>query len=356
MKRLGLMLLTIALCVALVGCGFWMDGDYVSVKSHLEQTIQEGDGVIEVSSYTQLCGALSELVDTGAPKGVISTSSFNDGTVHFYVDTAIDHITENTPIGAYAVDSITYEVGSNRGASVVAFHISYRHDRSQILRIRQVGGMEDATAAISETMNNCDASVLLRVANYEAVNLTQFVQDYANENPDLVMETPIVNVSVYPDSGEERLIELTFTYQTSREMMRQMQQQVASVFTSAELYVEEAAQIRDVYSRLYSFLMERDEYTIQTSITPAYSLLHHGIGDSRAFANVFAAMCRRADLDCKVISGTKAGEAWCWNFVRFRGKYYHVDLLQCSQSGSFQMLSDEEMVGYDWDRSVYTAN
>ena len=356
MKRLFLVLQAAAMCVVLAGCGFWMDGDYVSVKPHMDQTILEGDEVIEVTSYVELHDALSELVDAGAQSGIVSTASFNNGTVHFYVDTAIEHVTTSTPIGAYAVDNITYEIGTNRGASVVAFHINYRHDRSQILRIQQVSGMEDATAAITAALDNCDASVLLHIANYDAVDLAQLVQDYANENPDRVMEIPAVNAAVYPEKGSERLVELNFTYQTSRETLRQMQEQVESVFTSADLYVQEAAQVWDVYSRLYSFLMERNEYTVQTSITPAYSLLHHGVGDSRAFANVYAAMCRRAELDCKVISGTREGEPWCWNLVRFRGKYYHVDLLQCSQTGSFQMLSDEEMTGYVWDYSAYTAN
>lgn len=356
MKQFLAVLLVVAFCFSLTGCGFWMDGDYVSVKPHMDQTILESEEVIAVSSYAQLRSALSELVDTGAQSGIISISSFNAGTVHFYVDTAIKHIMNDTPIGAYAVDDITYEIGTNRGASVVALRISYRHDRSQILRIQQVSGMEDAAKAVSEALDNCDAAVVLHVTDYEAVDFTQLVQDYANENPDRVVETPAVNAAVYPDKGAERLVELTFTYQTSRETLRQMQQQVASVFTSAELYVKEASQIWDVYSRLYSFLMERDEYTVQTSITPAYSLLHHGVGDSRAFANVYAAMCRREELDCKVISGTRAGEPWCWNLVRFRGKYYHVDLLQCNQTGTFQMLSDEEMTGYVWDYSAYSAN
>ena len=44
--------------------------------------------------------------------------------------------------------------------------------------------------------------------------------------------------------------------------------------------------------------MERYDYRIETSITPAYSLLRHGVGDSRAFAVVYAAMCQQAGLEC----------------------------------------------------------
>ena len=352
MKRICYVLVAAILCTMLGGCGFWMDGEYVSVKPHMEQTFQSDEEVIEVSTFMQMRDALCELVNTGTESGIISASSFNEGTMHYYVETAIDYVENKTPIGAYAVDKITYEIGTNRGVSVIAFTIHYRHNRSEILRIQMADGMEEAAELIADSLDNCDGSVLLYIDNFASVDFEQVVVDYAYENPDMVMEIPSVKTAVYPQEGTQRLVELSFTYQTNRDRLRQMQEQVASVFTSAELYVKESAQVLDVYSRLYSFLMERNDYTIQTSITPAYSLLHHGVGDSRAFANVYAAMCRKAELDCSVITGTKEGDPWCWNLVRFRGEYYHVDIL----SGTFQMLSNAEMTGYVWDYSAYTRN
>ena len=126
-----------------------------------------------------------------------------------------------------------------------------------------------------------------------------------------------------------------------------------AVFTSAELYVKKTEQVSEIYSQLYSFLMERHNYTVQSSETPAYSLLYRGVGDCRAFATVYAAMCRRAELDCQVVSGTRDGMQWQWNVVRFRGKYYHVDLLSCREAGAFQMHEPSEMEDYVWDYSSF---
>lgn len=352
MKRICGVLAVLFLCTLLGGCGFWMDGEYVSVKPHMDQTIQDDEEVIEVSTFMQMRSALCELVNSGTESGIISASSFNEGTMPYYVDTAINYVVNYTPIGAYAVNEINYDISTNRGISVIVFDINYRHDRSEILHIQKAVGMEDAIVLIEEAMYNCDASALIYIDNFEAVDIEQVVVDYSYENPDKVMEIPGVKTFVYPGEGTVCLLELTFTYQTSRDRLREMQEDVASVFTSAELYVKETARVRDVYSRLYSFLMERNDYTIQASITPAYSLLHHGVGDSRAFANVYAAMCRREELDCSVIAGTKDGQPWCWNLVRFRGEYFHVDIL----SGAFQMLSDAQMTGYAWDHSAYAKN
>ena len=102
--------------------------------------------------------------------------------------------------------------------------------------------------------------------------------------------------------------------------------------------------------------MERYDYKIETSLTPAYSLLCNGVGDIETFACVYARMCRRAGLECEVITGTKAGEPWFWNMVCDNGSYYHVDLLRCNTEGNFRELTDEGMEGYVWDYSAYPSS
>lgn len=356
MKRAAAMTVTVILiCSLLGGCGFWMTGDYLSVSPHEVQSDLTGETVVEVSSYAQLRNALSKMVENGTESGIVSITSFSDATVDFYVNTAINYVTKSTAIGAYAVNEIAYEIGTNRGASVVAFDIYYRHNRSEIMGVQWVRSADEMVNAVTSALDQNEAYVVMRTDNYKAMDFTQLVQEYTNNNPDLVMELPQVGVFVYPERGSDRIVELTFTYLTSRDALRQMQERVSEVFTSADLYVKETTQVMDIYSRLYSFLMERDEYTLETSITPSYSLLQHGVGDSRAFANVYAAMCRRAGLDCAVVSGSRDAEPWCWNLVRFRGGYYHVDLLRCSENGKFVMRTASEMDGYVWDYSAYPS-
>ena len=132
-----------------------------------------------------------------------------------------------------------------------------------------------------------------------------------------------------------------------------MQTQVRKVFDSAVLYVSGDGEDREKYAQLYSFLMERYDYKIETSITPSYSLLRHGVGDCKTFAVVYAAMCRLSGLECLVVSGTRAGEAWYWNIVRDGQRYFHVDLLRSAQVGKFVELTDGQMEGYVWDYSRF---
>ena len=195
---------------------------------------------------------------------------------------------------------------------------------------------------------------MLLVGQYEDTDFSQFVQDYAREHPETIMEVPQVTQALY-GTGESRVVELIFSYQTSRDSLRRMQTQVKPVFESAVLYVSGDGDDYQKFSQLYAFLMERFDYKLETSITPTYSLLRHGIGDSRAFAQVYAAMCRDAGLTCITVTGTRDGEPWTWNIILDGEEYYHVDLLRCSERGKYRELTDEEMEGYVWDYSDYPA-
>lgn len=351
-RRAVAIFLVLSICIMLGGCDFWMDGTRTDVVPHQGQYVQTRDEIVTADSYEEMKNTLNSSVEVGASGGVISAPSMDSETARAFMVDAVEHIMTHNPICAYAVKDITYDVGVSKDSIVVAYQINYHHGRSEILRIKHAATMDEATRVITAALDNCDASVVLRIEKYEALDFTQLVQNYGNNNPDVVMEIPTVSFSVYPESGSERVVAISFTYQTSREDLREMRERVEPVFTSAELYVQGATQVGDIYSQLYSFLVERYDYTYETSITPTYSLLLHGVGDSRSFANVYSVMCRNAGLDCKVISGTRNGVPWCWNLVRIRGGYYHVDLIG-NNDGEFAMLNAEEMDGYVWDYSAY---
>ena len=124
------------------------------------------------------------------------------------------------------------------------------------------------------------------------------------------------------------------------------------MFSSAALYVSGQAEDLVKFSQLHAFLTERFDYTIERSVTPSYSLLCQGVGDSLAFAQVYAAMCSRIGLEADIVSGTREGTDWWWNLVKIDGAWYHLDLLDGWQ---FQPKTDEQMALYEWDRDAYPA-
>ena len=348
MKRLCLLL---ALSLMLCGCSSVFDGSYHSRTFHEEQGSHIQSATITASDIESLQAAMEDLVSSGTANAVINVTDFDPDTMEASIAAVSDYICTAYPLGAWAVDELTYEIGTSGGMQAISVSITYLHSRAQIRRVRTVDNISAAKAAIGQALSDCETGLVLLVDQYEKADFAQIATDYADLNPNQVMEMPQVLAGVYPEKGVSRVVELNFTYQTSREALRNMQEQVQPVFSAARLYVSGDGSDLQKYSQLYSFLMERFEYSLETSITPAYSLLCHGVGDSKAFATVYAAMCRRADLECLVITGTRDGKPWSWNMVCDDGVYYHLDLLSATRG--FQELTDDEMEGYVWDYSAY---
>ena len=341
-------------CLCLTGCANMFDGHYVSITPHEGQNNAADTQAVSAANYTQLCNALKAMTQSGTASGVISVAQYDQSSVDPDMKRAINETMAQDPITAYAVEDIQYELGASAGQPAIAVQISYLHDRTQIQQIRKVADLEDAKERIALELNKCNSGIVLYVDNYESADLAQWVEDYAALYPESVMETPETTVNVYPEAGKSRIIELKFTYENSRDSLRSMLSQVSPIFTSATLYVSGDGVPREKYAQLYAFLMERFEnYNLESSITPAYSLLIHGVGDAKAFATVYSAMCRQAGLNCITVGGTRNGHAWYWNIVRDADMYYHVDLLQCSADGIYREKTDADMDGYVWDYSAY---
>jgi hypothetical protein len=248
------------------------------------------------------------------------------------------------------VEHIDFELGSNAGRLAAAVQIDYIRSKSDILRIKTAADMDEAEMMIGQALGQVQSNLVLRVESYEQTDFTQLVHRVADENPSMVMQTPQVMAAVYPEQGEDRLIELSFTYQTQRDELLYMKKLVEPIFTAAELSVQGNGSQREKYNQLYAFLMERYDYEYATSITPAYSLLQEGTGDCKAFACVYAAMCRQAGLECSIVTGTRNGQSWVWNKIILNNSTYYVDLIASNQAGSMRILTASELEGYVWNR------
>ena len=280
MKRMTLILICV-LCCSLSGCGLMSNRYYVSVTPHREENMEYAADNVSASDYSELYEAVRVFVENGTEQAVISVPNYDQKALEADMNAVTRNIMEKDPLGAYAVETIHYETGTNGGQPAIAVEIAYVHDRSEIRRIKQTDTMENAAVLIQKALDDCDTGIVLRINRYQETDLAQLVEDYADAYPERVMEQPEVTVSVYPDSGStDRVVELKFTYQTSRETLRTMQTEVSRMFDSAVLYVSGDGAAQEKYSHLYSFLMERYDYKIETSMTPAYSLLRHGVGDS----------------------------------------------------------------------------
>ena len=350
MKRI--FLLTAAALLLCSGCS-WMEGSYVSVTSHQVGYLRTDDEPFVVSSLSQMRSALVTLVDSGESEALLTLVDYPEEQIDTDLKTAVDYVTRVYPIGAYAVREIIPIRGSTSGQETIAIQVRYEHSKSEIRQIRNVRGIEGAKAAIAEALQNFQHILTLQITSYEDTDFQQMIEDYSSQHPDLVMEHPSVTPQIYPDEGSTRILTLKFNYEQGRDQLRKMRETVEPIFASAQLYVTPDAQDAVKLGQLYYFLMQRSDYTVQSSFTPAYSLLAHGVGDSKAFADVYGAMCRQVGLEAMTVSGTCRGEIRFWNIVRCDDTFCHVDLLRGYDGDGFRLYGDREMTDYVWDYSAF---
>ncbi len=354
MGRIAIVLLCVCLCFGLCGCDLWMEGSYAHVSPHEVPNDAKDAARIEVSSYQTLYDALCDIVESGTTGATVYYPDENRTTVQAHMEAATRKVCTSNPIGNYAVEKITYEVGTKGGVQAIAVQISYNRTLSDILYMHKVAQMSEGAGLIYDALAKCRPSATFFVAEYTQTDLVQLVKNYVDANPDVCMEIPQVTVMTYPQEGAARVIEVLFAYKNSRDDLRVMQQTVDAVFDSAILSVSQNATDREKCTQLYRFLMlHYNPDTLNTSITPAYSLLHYKVGDSKAYAIVYAAMCRKVGVNCSTVVGTKDGTPYYWNAVKSGEEYLFVDLLQCARQGGFQLSTKDQMRNYVWDYSAY---
>lgn len=345
----------LAYCLLLCGCDSWLDGSYASVTPHTAQQVQTSQGMVTVSTVRESIAFLTDMTENGKEYAVFALDPATAAEILEELDVSILYVTKNTPIAAFTVDKISYEVGSMAGVQAVGVTVTYNTNLLTVEAMRQAEDSEKAMGLITEALGKCESRIVIQVKSYYYMDFEKHIREFVAQRPDAVMENPQVSIQFYPDTGSLRVMDVRFTYQNELESLRAMQNYVQPVFAAAEMNVRGEDADYAKFARLYAFLMERNNYRLGISNTPAYSLLRHGVGDSVAFARVYAAMCQRAELECYVVSGTRAGESWTWNIIRDGERYYHIDLLWADFQGGFQCWTDGEMQGYVWDYSAYPA-
>ncbi|MBE6947356.1 MAG: transglutaminase domain-containing protein [Ruminococcaceae bacterium] len=351
-KTVGVLL---AVCLLLSGCSSLFSGSYAKVEPHTEPSNQQNKPVVTVSCYEQMRHALVSVIESGGDSVLLSVNYPLEEVVRTDMNKAIDEICRTNPYAAYAVSDIRYDLGANGSSKAVSVQISYLPNRILANRIQKVENAEQIRKIVQKQMDECAANVVLYTQSKISVDYEQMVADYAIQYPQKVMEAPAVTVQRCPENADKQIVELRFSYRTSREELRTMQNKVTPVFASAEQHVAGKRTDKEKAERLYSFLMNRYEYDLQTSITPAYSLLLHGVGDCNAFAVVYAAMCRQANVNCQIVTGTRNDEPWVWNVMEIEGVFYHLDMLRCSEEGEFRLRTKDEMKNYVWDYTAYPS-
>ena len=104
----------LAACLLLAGCGSMLERSYASTTPHVQFSDEDQDpSILRAETYQVLVSALLHLVGQGEQEGVIRLYQYVSvtGSAASDVDRACLEVTQEDPLGAWAVDYIKYDVG-----------------------------------------------------------------------------------------------------------------------------------------------------------------------------------------------------------------------------------------------------
>lgn len=343
-----------ALMLLSTGCSSMLNRDYSSVTVHSATPTAEGDAnTMRVQNYQELVNALIYLINQGEESGSIRYSG-EEADFKKLMDEACLEVKQEDPLGAYAVDYIKYSVISIVGSYEADVQITYRRTREQVASIVDATGAAAIRSELSRALSSFDTEVVLRISYFEEneAYIQQLVRQAYLSNPATALDFPDAQVAMYPESGQQRIVEVTLTYHQSLQTLESWRN---SLSREADRICQPLTEltIKEKLDGITGTLQSMGAYSAQGGST-AYDALLGGGGDSQGVALAFSLLCRQVGITCSVVDGQKNGQSHFWNVVQTASGYRHVDL---SRAGSVTYNVDQTMTqqGYVWDTQQVPA-
>lgn len=343
-----------ALILLSTGCSSMLNRDYSSVTVHSATPTAEGDAnTMRVQNYQELVNALIYLINQGEESGSIRYSG-EEADFKKLMDEACLEVKQEDPLGAYAVDYIKYSVISIVGSYEADVQITYRRTREQVASIVDATGAAAIRSELSRALSSFDTEVVLRISYFEEdeAYIQQLVRQAYLSNPATALDFPDAQVAMYPESGQQRIVEVTLTYHQSLQTLESWRN---SLSREAERICQPLTEltIKEKLDGITGTLQSMGAYSAQGGST-AYDALLGGGGDSQGVALAFSLLCRQVGITCSVVDGQKNGQSHFWNVVQTASGYRHVDLSR-TENVAYNVDQTMTQQGYVWDAQQVPA-
>lgn len=348
----ALALLTAA-ALTLTGCSSLLEQEYTYITPHNAAPTADGDpSILRADSYQELVNALIYFVTTGTEKGTVRLY-MDEEDLDASLNAACLEVAHEDPLGAYAVEYITFSLSSVVAYSEATVNITYRRTKEQVASIVQATGTTAIRSELASTMSAFQSECVLRISYFNEDE--EFIQDLARQAyynaPSSALGMPQLQVFLYPASGQQRIVEILLTYPDDLSKLEQQKaaltnwlQSLSAPFAafSGDSRIEQAARS----------IVSAGTYD-PVGGSSVCALMDQGSANSEGIALTMAALCQHLGLPFRVVEGTLNGQPHFWNMVQISSGWRHLDLTD-SQSGPYAPRTDQQMaeLGYHWDTNL----
>ena len=358
-------IIPICICIMLFllsGCAAIIEGDARIVRPHtLVPNERPAVARREASNFDELKAVILDLVMQHETSGRIIYSWDED--VQADIDRAVYDIMSNHPIGAYATSAITGVATRIVSYFEIDVSIEYQRTRRQVDAIISVSTPLQLRTELLDAMSSYRDEAVFRTAlrTVTAESVAEMVRELYYQNPRDIVMLPSVAVTLFPEHGNDRVIEVRFGNTFDAEILRDFGESLAdNVRLNAVAADTDALTLLSLAESLiatcaYDEDMARtiSEHGAQNFAATAYGALVNRSAVGEGFAMAFKALSDELELYNRVVLGHLDGMFHAWNIVLIDGQYYHIDVAMGAVNGieTTFMKTDADFIamGYTWD-------
>jgi hypothetical protein len=278
------------------------------------------------------------------------------------------------PIGAYAVEYIPYEAPVHFPAYYeMNISITYSRTKEQMDSIVSVSGVDDFKKELLGALLDFKDNLIVELSYYDesVYDAQKLLETLYYENPGVAFGLPGIAVSLYPDKGFARIMNITLSYSDTPAALRAKRDELDADAKS----VTKGAQALPPYDTVlmyYEYLRKNVPYNEKDAAaragqgsdgkkgvsSTAYGALVGKSAIAEGYALAYKMLCNLSEIECIVVQGRYDNQAHYWNMIKLGDGYYQVDVsagLSASQAGgAVFLLKDADMPqAYRWDSEKY---
>lgn len=372
MRRVIVLALAAALLLTAAGCSALFDRE-VYIEEPYEapsETSESEDAADTISTYAALRRAITRIVAARAESAVLQFQNY-EGTISRDISTACWEVKSSTALGAFAVDYISYDLSRIVSYTQAEIHITYKRSEYQMASLEQLANLAALRTRLQEALRAGETYLVLELttASLSADAVHQNLERAYYGDPLACPVLPTAEVTLYPESGVQRIIEMTLDYGMDSESLAARREELSAALEEllADALPQEetapepseepdpaqsAARLRSLCEALAGTCSPDPD----AGATAWDALVGHTAADE-GMALALEAACRAAGIDCRVVFGRLDVDDHVWNIVTFGGSSYHVDVSRWTADDAAVFLaSDEDLWGaYGWDTDEYPA-
>lgn len=364
-KAIMLMIVVATAMIFLSGCGNFLEGhiEWITVH-HVVPYVREPTERIIVSGIEDFEDTVVGLINTHTTEAQLVYHHYDGENVEENIQSVIDDILQNNPIGAFAVSQINTDIRRNVANFEIDLEIEYTRSYEEVDSIVNVASERYLRTQLFGAMTSYSESIFIRTRLQLTLDdIEEIVESIYYQNPGRVVMMPFVAVETFPQYGGERIYEIQFGYIESHQLMQRYGQSLYTHIVDIAGRVPGGSD-SEVLLSLVEILVDAVSFDAGTAAAisthgtqhfaaTAFGALVSGNAVGEGFAMAFKALSDELGFNNQVVLGYKEDRIHAWNIVYLYGYYYHIDVAMITTLGwEYAFLktdADFALLEYKWD-------